>query len=154
MNIFILDLDHIKCARYHVDKHIIKMPLEIAQMMSTTVRLTGLDAGYAITHQNHPCTKWVRKSLSNWLWVKTLAKCLNEEWQCRYNHSNNHKAFDMILSLPMPNIPDIGLTPFAVCMDQSYKIGNDPIESYRNYYRQSKSHLFSWKNREIPEWLL
>lgn len=154
MNIFILDSVPVKCAQYHVDKHVIKMPLEIAQMMSTTVRLTGLDVGYAITHQNHPCTKWVRESLSNWLWAKSLAECLNEEWKYRYNHSVNHKAFDVILSLPTPNIPDIGLTPFAICMENIFKIGNDPIESYHNYYRQAKSHLFSWKKRDIPEWLL
>ena len=35
MNIFILDENHDKCAEYHVDKHIVKMPLEAAQMLCT-----------------------------------------------------------------------------------------------------------------------
>ena len=35
MNIFVLDTDIDKCAEYHVDKHIVKMPLEAAQMLCT-----------------------------------------------------------------------------------------------------------------------
>ena len=35
MNIFILDEDLDKCAEYHVDKHIVKMPLEAGQMLCT-----------------------------------------------------------------------------------------------------------------------
>ena len=37
MNLFYLDEDLDKCAEYHVDKHIVKMPLEAAQLMCTTV---------------------------------------------------------------------------------------------------------------------
>lgn len=68
MNIFVLDSDPEIAAKYHTDKHVIKMILESAQMMSTVVRYVGLDAGYKSTHLNHPCTIWARTSLSNWLW--------------------------------------------------------------------------------------
>ena len=37
MNLFYLDEDLDKCAEYHVDKHIVKMPLEVAQIMCTTI---------------------------------------------------------------------------------------------------------------------
>jgi hypothetical protein len=37
VNIFILDHDLKKSIEYHVDKHIVKMPLEAAQMMSTAL---------------------------------------------------------------------------------------------------------------------
>ena len=37
-------------------------------------------------------------------------------------------------------------------MGDEYKIGDDVIESYRNYYRGAKSGIVSWKHREIPEW--
>lgn len=153
MNIFILDLDPIKCAQYHVDRHVVKMITEYAQMLSTASRLSGIDIGYKITHQNHPCTKWTRMSLSNWLWLKNLARCLNDEWKFRYEHTVNHKSYNVIESLPVPNIPELGLTPFAICMDNEFKLNNDPVESYRNYYRKSKSHLFSWKNRAVPTWV-
>ena len=53
MNIFVLDNEVEKCAEYHCDKHVIKMILESAQMMSAVVRLQGYDVGYKLTHKNH-----------------------------------------------------------------------------------------------------
>ena len=35
MNIFLLDYNIERCARYHCDKHVVKMPLETTQMLST-----------------------------------------------------------------------------------------------------------------------
>ena len=37
MNLFYLDKNFDKCAEYHVDKHIVKMPLEVAQLLCTAV---------------------------------------------------------------------------------------------------------------------
>lgn len=39
MNLFILDTEPKKIAQYHCDKHIVKMPLESAQMLSTIHRI-------------------------------------------------------------------------------------------------------------------
>ena len=83
MNIFILDKNLDKCAEYHVDKHIVKMPLEAAQMLCTNhwiekylghvpQKLTKeewavikeaktnpvRDFPYLPTMYNHPCTIW------------------------------------------------------------------------------------------------
>lgn len=153
MNIFVLDLNLTRCARAHVDKHVVKMPLESAQMLSTAVRLSGIDAGYKITHQNHPCNIWARSSLSNWLWLRDLAYELNEEWKYRYKHSHDCKSYETIKSLPLPNIDDIGLTKFSICMGEESMVLNDPVLSYRNYYNTQKSHLFAWKNRKVPGWV-
>ena len=35
MNIFVLDEDPVKAAEYHCNKHVVKMILESAQMLST-----------------------------------------------------------------------------------------------------------------------
>jgi hypothetical protein len=154
MNIFVLDSDIKKCAQYHCDKHVVKMIIEYAQMLSTTVRLTtDLDIGYKITHKNHPCTVWVRKSLSNWKWLKELSKEVNEEYKYRYDKEVNHKSFDVIQSLPEPNIPDIGLTEFPLAMPE-YCMVETPTESYRNYYMKEKSNFVSWKKRDTPKWYL
>ena len=42
MNLFYLDEDLDKCAQYHVDKHIVKMPLEAAQLLCTAVWIDHL----------------------------------------------------------------------------------------------------------------
>ena len=116
MNIFILDLDPETCAKYHADKHVVKMILEHAQMMSTALRVSGVDAGYKIAYLNHPCTVWVRTSLANYRWLYDLTFYLNLEYRRRFNHSYSHKSFNMIDSAPEPNIPNKGLTTFVQAM--------------------------------------
>ena len=39
MNIFYLDENPKKCAKYHCDKHVVKMIIEYAQLLSTAHRL-------------------------------------------------------------------------------------------------------------------
>lgn len=151
MNIFVLDYDTRKCAEYHVNKHVVKMITESAQLLSTAVRVSGIDAGYKITHLNHPCSIWCRESLSNWRWLKQLTDSLCEEYCFRYDRFS-HKAHDMATSLPEPKIPDLGLTKFALAMPEQYQT-DCAIESYRNYYRFDKYHLHEWGKREKPDWL-
>ena len=60
MNIFLLDYNLDICASYHNDKHVVKMILEYAQLLSTCNRFIGMNEGYKMTHFNHPCAVWVR----------------------------------------------------------------------------------------------
>jgi hypothetical protein len=152
MNIFILDQNPKLSAQYHSDAHVVKMILEHAQMMSTVVRRFGLDEGYKPTHQNHPCTKWVGESIANFYWLYNLTFYLNLEYRYRFNHNFNHKSFDVVDNLPIPLIPNIGLTPFAQAMPDQYK-NIDPVVAYRAYYKNEKAHLFKWTKRNKPEWL-
>tara|TARA_R110002153_G_scaffold30259_4_gene92595 strand:- start:454 stop:933 length:480 start_codon:yes stop_codon:yes gene_type:complete len=152
MNIFVLDEKVEKCAEYHCDKHVIKMILESAQMMSAVVRLDGYDIGYKLTHKNHPCTIWARKSLSNYIWLFKLVEHLNAEYRYRYNKDVNHKSFDMVKTLPTPNLPDTGLTPFAQAMPDQYRNKN-AVKAYRDYYINEKSNLLIWTKRKTPEWI-
>lgn len=150
MNIFVLDNNINKCAEYHCDKHVVKMILEYAQMLSTTLRLSGEELGYKATHINHPCNIWVRESLSNWLYLKNLLVLLNDQYRSRYDKDVNHKSFDMVMALPEPKIEDKGLTPFVTCMPDEYKV-ECPIQSYRNFYVGDKKDFATWKNT-TPRW--
>jgi hypothetical protein len=150
MNIFVLDYDIMKCAAYHNDRHCVKMILESAQMLSTACRLSGLDVGYKATHINHPANKWTRNSLYNWLWLRELVINLNSEWKRRFNHHENHKSYEVVMSLPYPKINDIGLTDFAQAMPDQYR-NKDTVDAYRNYYIGEKRDIANWKNN-IPWW--
>lgn len=154
LNIFILDDDIQKNVEYYFDKHVHKLIVEHTQMLSTTLRYTGIDIGYKISHLNHPCTRWVRESLSNWRYLIKLTEALHEEWRYRYDHSSTkyHKSYEMMLTLPEPDISDIGLTKFTCAMDSRYIISDNPIENYRNYYIHTKQHLANWKKRPVPYW--
>jgi hypothetical protein len=163
MNIFVLDKNPKKCAEMTCDRPIIKMPLESAQMICTTHHLfpntsVKYDIPYKQTHVNHPCTKWVRSSLSNYKWLVELTRELNNEYKFRYNKDNDHKSWDKIKDLPLPNIPDIGMTVWARAMPDELKITGknktytDIVKSYRNYYNVKKSAFAKWKNRGKPRW--
>ena len=152
MNIFFLDFDVKKCAEYHCDKHVVKMILETAQLLCSAHHVTGGSAPYKLSHKNHPCSIWVRSSLSNYLYLCELGLKLGEEYTHRYG--KKHKSVEVIewCLVNRPNIHDVDFTSPPLAMGDEYKIGNDVIESYRNYYKGAKSKIVSWKNREKPFW--
>ena len=152
MNIFLLDENPQINAQYHCDKHVVKMILETAQLLCSANHLCGDgDPPYKLAHKNHPCSIWVRKSLTNYLYLCELGLELSKEYTYRYN--KHHKSTDVIQWClnNLPNIPDIGFTPPALAMPDQYKV-DDFVQSYRNYYIGEKKGFAAWKNREIPYW--
>ena len=152
MNIFILDRNIRKCARYHADQHVVKMILESAQMLCTVVNLNGGEAPYRSTHSKHPCTIWTGESLANWRWLRRLALALNDEYRYRYPVSSDHKSAAVIRSLSPPRIDDVGLTEYALAMPDKYMVPRDAVQSYRNFYIGEKSGFAKWTRRRTPRW--
>lgn len=154
MNIFILDKEPNKCAKYHCDKHVIKMLLEAAQMLSTVAWHYGYNTSYKPTHFQHPCTQWVAAATANWDWLVKLTAALNKEYQYRFAHKVNHKSYDVILQLPKPKLPQQKRTPFVQVMPELYKNLNDPVLAYRQFYLAEKSHFCKWSKRPVPFWFI
>jgi hypothetical protein len=150
MNIFVLDESPETAAKYHNDRHTIKMILETAQLLSTAVRLSGVDFGYRITHQNHPCSKWARATKSNFRWLQRLGLALCDEYTYRYGKT--HASLNTIKNAPVECIPDGPLTTFAQAMPDEFKHEN-AVVAYRNYYRLAKQHLLKYPKRDKPDWL-
>lgn len=157
MNIFVLADTPEEAVKYHVDRHVVKMILESAQMLSTAHHV--LDEAAAPegicrkTHVNHPCTAWVRQSKSNYLWLYSLFQNLCKEYTFRYQktHKYDNPVMMAVLGKAPQHIPDIGLTPFAQAMPDEHK-SSDSIAAYRKYYMHEKSHIAFWKHREVPYW--
>jgi hypothetical protein len=86
MNIFFLDENPTLSAQYHVDKHVVKMILETAQLLCsvhhTTPQVTP-QVPYKLSHKNHPCAVWARQSLSNYLYLCELGLELGKEYTHR-----------------------------------------------------------------------
>ena len=152
MNIFVLDHNIKKCARYHCDKHVVKMILESAQILCTVCSQYGIKTSYSNTHIKHPCVLWAGKSIQNWRWLKKLAKALNNEFKYRYQHHENHQSYNVIKELQEPPLPNIGLTQHAQAMPSKYKIPKNAVLAYRQYYIGEKKKLAFWKRRRKPEW--
>jgi hypothetical protein len=152
MNIFVLDRDIETCARYHADQHVVKMILESAQMLCTVLNEHGIPAPYRPTHRRHPCTLWAGASLANWRWLRALGLHLNEEYKYRYQKGRDHKSALVMRKLPLPPLPERGLTPFAQAMPEQYKVPGDAVQAYRNFYVGEKSAFATWTRREVPDW--
>lgn len=152
LNIFVLDRDTETCARYHADRHVVKMILESAQMLCTVLNENGLPAPYRPTHRHHPCTLWAGRSLSNWLWLRGLALALNDEYRYRFESGRDHASAEVARSLPQPPIPDRGLTEFAQAMPDRYRVPADPVEAYRRFYIGEKAAFAAWTRRPVPDW--
>lgn len=141
-----------KNARFHCDRHVVKMITEHNQLLCSAYYFTGNipDGIYKLTHENHPCAKWTRESLSNWLWLRDMNLVLCSEYTFRYGKI--HKGELLCKALKPPEIEDRGLTAFAQALPDAYK-SEDAAAAYRKYYVAEKKHLFFWKKREAPEWI-
>lgn len=150
MNIFALDKNPKQASIYHTDKHVVKMPLETAQMLCTVMSKNNIQSIYKPTHANHPCTIWAGESIENYFWLCELGIELCNEYQFRYKKV--HACLDVIVDciVKAPEIESKGLISFALAMPVDCKIKNNPVECYHEYYNKYKSHLFSWKQRQTP----
>ena len=84
MNIFHLHKDPKICAEYHCDKHVVKMILETAQMLSTAYRRNFGDNDdlYKTAYPKHPMTIWVGDSGGNFNWSMRLLDQLLYQYTC------------------------------------------------------------------------
>ena len=178
MNIFYLHNDPTECAKLHNNKHVVKMILEYAQLLSTAHRYldgnvtVGLSVSgrkrttyildstlnsilYASTHINHPSAIWVRKSPENYLWLANMLIALCEEYTYRYGKTHKVErdglCFVLLKNIPK-NIGNEGWSEPTPAMPEEFKVPGDSIQAYINYYVGAKKHLANWKKRTIPSW--
>lgn len=168
MNIFVLHRNLHLSAIFHHNRHIVKMPIETAQMLSCNQHVilgnkVNAEKIYRKTHENHGCNVWARESLSNYVWLCEFGIYLCEEYTHRYGRQHASKLIiDHCLKNPLPII-DIGLTPFYQAIPGEYKLSTDVIENYRNFYCAEKLASFDskfcrwdinqWKKRREPHWI-
>jgi hypothetical protein len=176
MNIFYLDNDPRVCAEMHLDKHVVKMIIEYAQLMSTAHRLLDgvpyldktangrnikrwrLEEPFETimmkaSHINHPSAVWVRASKQNYLWLNRMWYHLCKEYTYRYGkiHAVEKRMSDALYIWPN-NTPDLPFTCPTPAMPDECKVVGNSLESYHRYYRERKNHFAKWTKREIPSW--
>ena len=115
----------------------------------------GGEQGYRPVHLHHPCTKWIRASLQNYMWACDLALAIGNEFTFRYGKKHACQAHAEWLQQNPPVLPSEGLQQFAIAMAIEYKISADPIISYQHYYRTSKEErgLLQYTRRLKPAFL-
>jgi len=152
MNIFVLDTDIERCARYHCDRHVNKMILESVQILCTVLNERGFDTPYKSTHRNHPCVGWADRSYDNFLWLAELAHALNLEYRFRYDKERDHASIRVLGDIVHLRYESVGLTEFVQAMPDHYKVAGDAISAYRAFYIGDKCHFARWTRRATPDW--
>jgi hypothetical protein len=177
MNIFYISKDPVQAAEWMVDKHVVKMILESAQLLSTAHRIidgvetqgksaTGRNVKrwlladarepvlYSATHINHPSAVWCRKSVENYNWLADHMFALLFEYTYRYNKQHKVEGdLSYMLQSPPHNLKEYSMTTMPSAMADEYKISDDPLVNYRNYYKIGKARMHKWTNRQPPEWI-
>lgn len=176
MNVFYLNDDPVKCAQEHCDKHVVKMIIEYAQLMSTAHRMLdgelyvdktannrrikrwrlsdrhNEETLYKASHVNHPSAIWARQSTENYKWLYNLWLDLCSEYTHRYGKEHLTWTKLMIpLGYSPKNLPKGSMTPIPQAMPDHCKMPH-AIDAYRNYYIKEKARFAKWTKRQIPEW--
>ena len=139
---------------------------------------------YHQTHVNHPCSKWVRERKENYNWLAEHCLYLCEEYTYRYGkiHASQDLAYWLLANSPQirswryqnylkqtgeeddryyPALTfQIGNYWFSEeppqCMPDEFKVVNNPVQAYRNYYFYNKRITIDcrWTKREKPQWFM
>jgi hypothetical protein len=183
MNIFYLHKDPIEAAKQSCDKHVVKMIVESAQMLSTAHRMidgnlytdktkTGRKIKrwkhpnpnmektlYKACHTGHPSTVWVMESAYNYHWLYKHMMALNTEFKMRYGHILDHKTIQLLEGALMYPPRNISLNTIATdpppAMPDYCKIPGDSVASYKKYYIYEKQRFATWKSPStVPAWYI
>ena len=177
MNLFYLHEEPQVSATLHCDKHVVKMIIEYAQMLSTAHRMLDGDPYvsqtlggrriqrwrldpdredilYKASHINHPSTKWVRENKQQYMYAYHMFVSLCNEYTYRYGktHLTDSKLRE-ILYYPPDNITLGEWKEPPQCMPDDVKVENDSLSAYHKYYAVYKKDFAKWTKREVPQFM-
>ena len=117
------------------------------------------------SYPNHPAVKWAGESISNWIWLFYHAEALCQQKFIRYGteHFARSQLDHLLTAFTWADyFPNIGLTPFARCFNQSIGKNLDLLDyeawpcdhaAYREFLRRDKASFAKWeKGVEAPSW--
>lgn len=173
MNIFFLHEDPNESATYYFDRHCVKIILEICQMLYTAQWICnpGFESNhpkdlkpYRKTHYNHPTSKWVRRTFSNYEYACLAGLALCREYTLRYGKThkcevrlqwlleNPIDSFDKSPYMSTTYLANVGVphncSPIPLAMPVEFHCTN-VITAYRNYYIQAKKHIPTTKEGDV-----
>ena len=171
MNIFYFHSSPTKAAADHCNIHIRSQIKESAQMLSTLARWLlpneHLLPVYKTTHFNHPCNRWLRRSIKNAHWLCELMTVLNERFHEQTGRSHESIKVlshveailydfdfnaDDLLSPRQTLFTQTPGTPPAQAMPDDCKHEN-PAIAYRTYAIKHKARLYE-PDKDKPLWLV
>lgn len=177
MNIFVVDPCPQKSAQQLPDKHVVKMPLETAQMLSIIYSKWYYDWGtidkadgtpYSTekgAFRNHPCTQWAASSFENLAWLISHGIHLCFEYTERYGKRHScQNTIEQAMEIFHSNSNGASVydyknvKEFTRAMLDEYKLDEsiDTFEAYRRYVSSKpwvKDNYLRIPER-LPNWVI
>ena len=171
MNIFYLDPDAQTCAEMHISKHVVKMIIEYAQLMSTAHRIidgeeyTDLTANgrrikrwrlndereqqlMKASHINHPSAVWCRANLTNYNWLYRMWYHLCNEYTYRYGKTHACARLKDVLRFPPTKIKLGEFFPPTPAMPPEVKVLAENPHPGRKYDSLKSYHNYYINNKK------
>ena len=179
VNIFFTDWDPIVAAKDSCDSYVIKIPIEVAMLLSAIHwRLEGYDgpAGSGlplvisengnilsaigpykdskVIKSTSETYKWLIKSTGNYDYAIKYGFGLVEEYKKRYGKLHSVEGVLIWLKVHVPSCISVGplTTDVGLGMPNIYKNRADPTQSYKNYLFYEKFDVMKWKYGQTPAW--
>lgn len=170
MNIFRLHDDPKIAAKLYNDKHLIKIIVEISQVLANCFTKEQLEKApktqsgkvRKYSHYNHPISSWVRQFRGNTNWTVSHGLALCEEFEYRFGKKHFCEEFIKWVAFVGTNNP-MGLSEQPQCFlkHPDCIVPNNPVAGYRNYYNKCKLSFTirgktvkaTWTKRNIPDFI-
>ena len=162
MNRFIIERNVEDIAKSLCDQHIVKKPLEEAQMLCTTLWHHAPEYAeehglYKPVHQKHPCTLWAMENRANYMYAYDLYQAMLIEYTHRYGKIHGASKHKNALYFGSGYVPNGWQTPHPQCFSGLDHLKTDeqfPIKAYREFYNADKLKFARYsKGRSMPEWM-
>lgn len=168
MNIFFLSLIPKEIAHMSCDQHVVKIQLEICQMLYTAWYFSGQEdfvldnapytkdgkrRGYLPAHRKHPMTMWVGSSIENYIYACEIGIALTLEYTRRYGKLHTCAEHLNWLRVNHPSHFEHHKSETAYysregipeCMPEQYRC-ESVVDSYQLYYMVEKLSFARYKN--------
>lgn len=162
---FFLDYDPEKCAQYYCNKHVVKIPIEIAQLLSK-IQFELMESENLNYYYKNPqmiaktiaIYVWIKQSRANYIWAADLGLALINEYKYRYDKSS-HKTEAVLLKLreDVPkSLPNIPMTEFIMTnkYDMYQYLSSNILRNCRYFYVDVKCKNDKWNKRNKPNWYI
>ena len=167
MNIFFLSLIPKEIAHMSCDQHVVKIQLEICQMLYTAWYFSneeefvhtlapfikdGSRRGYKPAHKKHPMTMWIASSLENYRYACKIGIALTLEYTHRYGKIHTCAKHLLWLYQNHPTHFEERKSETAYyskegipeCMPEQFR-SPSIVEAYQMYYMVDKMHFARYK---------
>jgi len=147
VNIFRPHPSPLLSARALADRHVVKMALETAQILSTVA-----GGPYKPTHARHPCTLWAGESRANGEWLAAHGLALCDEYARRFGKLHGCRL--VIAGVDLSALPYRDATPPIFCGPADTP--GDTVEARYRALLAAKyaawGSMARWTNAARPEW--